>query len=105
MITVTRLDRRPVALNSDRIVSIEACPDTTLRLVDGDAIVVLESTDEVLRRIVAFRASVLREAGLEALLAACAAGGSAASAAASAARAADDTLAGGRIPELEGALR
>lgn len=97
MITLTRLDRRTIALNSERIVWIEACPDTTLRLVDGDTIVVLEPIDEVLRRIVAFRGAVLREGGLDALLAACANAGSTALAAAAA-------VARESGAELEGAL-
>jgi flagellar protein FlbD len=69
LILLTRLDQRVIALNDDRIAWIDACPDTTLRLVDGDVLVVLEPMDEVVRRIVAHRGAVLREGGLGALLA------------------------------------
>jgi flagellar protein FlbD len=69
MIRVTRLDRQEIAINSDLIESIEARPDTTVRLVGGQSIVVRESLDEILERIAEFRGRVLGRAGLGALLA------------------------------------
>ena len=69
MIRVTRLDRQEIALNCDLIESIEARPDTTIRLVTGQSRVVRESVDEVLARIRTWRASVLECAGLPGLLA------------------------------------
>lgn len=59
MIVVTRLNGPPVALNCDLIERAEATPDTVLTLVDGTKYVVAESIDEVVRRIQAFRASVI----------------------------------------------
>ena len=64
MIRVTRLDRQEIALNSDLIESMEARPDTTIRLVTGQSLVVRETLDEVLERIRAWRAGVLERAGL-----------------------------------------
>lgn len=69
MIRVTRLDRCEVALNCDLIESVDARPDTTVRLVTGQSLVVRESVEEVLERILAWRASVLERAGLGGLLA------------------------------------
>lgn len=69
MIRVTRLDRQEVALNCDLIESIEARPDTTIRLVTGHSQVVRESVDEVLERIHAWRVGILERAGLPGLLA------------------------------------
>jgi len=69
MIRVTRLDKHVVALNCDLIESIEARPDTTIRLITGQSQVVREGVDEVLERIRAWRASVLERAGLAGLLA------------------------------------
>ena len=69
MIRVTRFDRHEIVLNCDLIETIEARPDTTLRLVTGQSQVVRESLDEVLERIRAWRASVLARAGLAGLLA------------------------------------
>jgi flagellar protein FlbD len=68
MIRLTHLDQREFALNCDLIESIEARPDTTLKLVTGQSQVVRESVDEVLERIVAWRASALVRAGVGALV-------------------------------------
>lgn len=69
MIRVTRLDRQEFALNCDLIESIEAQPDTTIRLVTGQTRVVRESVDQVLERVREWRASILERAGLPGLLA------------------------------------
>jgi uncharacterized protein YlzI (FlbEa/FlbD family) len=69
MILLSRLDRQEIALNCDLILSIEACPDTTVRLVGGDNYLVRESVSEVIERIRAFKSSVLRGAGLGAVVA------------------------------------
>jgi flagellar protein FlbD len=68
VIKLSRLDRQEIALNCDLIVSIEAHPDTTLRLTTGESLLVLESVDEVVERIAAYRSSVLRRAGFAAVL-------------------------------------
>jgi len=68
MIRVTRLDKKEIALNCDMIESIEARPDTTIRLVTGQSQVVREDVGEVLERIRDWRASVLERAGLGGLL-------------------------------------
>lgn len=52
MITVTRLDKRVVVLNAEHIKMIESTPDTIITLINGDTIIVRESTEEVVRRAV-----------------------------------------------------
>jgi flagellar protein FlbD len=69
MIRVTRLDKHEVVLNCDLIESIEARPDTTIRLVTGQSQVVRENVSEVLERIRVWRVSVLERAGVAGLLA------------------------------------
>ncbi len=59
MIHVTRLNHTPVVLNSDLIEQIESTPDTVISLTTGQKIMVLESTEEIVDRIVSFRRSVL----------------------------------------------
>jgi flagellar protein FlbD len=68
MIRLSRLDHQEIAINSDLIEYVEAKPDTTVRLVTGDSILVLESVDEVIRRIVSFRRMLLGSSGLAAVL-------------------------------------
>jgi flagellar protein FlbD len=59
MITLTRLNGGPFALNCDLIERAEETPDTVLTLVDGTKYVVRESVDEVVRLIREYRASVV----------------------------------------------
>ncbi|HTR26015.1 MAG TPA: flagellar FlbD family protein [Terriglobales bacterium] len=60
MIQLTRLNNHPLAVNSDLIKFVEQAPDTVLTLVNGEKIVVRESAQEVLDRVVQFRRSVLQ---------------------------------------------
>lgn len=59
MIHVTRINHVPLILNSDLIEHIETTPDTVITLTTGHKFVVLESTDEVVRRVIAFRREIL----------------------------------------------
>jgi flagellar protein FlbD len=60
MIQLTRLNKHPLAVNSDLIKFVEQAPDTVITLVTGEKIVVLEKAQEVLDRVVQFRRSVLQ---------------------------------------------
>lgn len=59
MIHLTRLNSKALIVNSDLIKFVEQSPDTTVTLLTGEKIVVLEKPGEVLTRIVGFRRSVL----------------------------------------------
>jgi flagellar protein FlbD len=59
MIELTRLNNHPLLVNSDLIKFVENSPDTVLTLIGGEKIVVLESAQSVLDKIVAFRRTVL----------------------------------------------
>lgn len=60
MIHLTRLNHRSLVLNSDLIESLETTPDTVISLTTGQKLTVCEASDEVIRRIIAFRREVLR---------------------------------------------
>ncbi len=62
MIELTRLNGHPLLVNSDLIKHAEAIPDTTLTLVTGEKLVVLESCADVLTRTLRYRASVMQHA-------------------------------------------
>jgi len=68
MIRVTRLNHTGVVLNSDLIEQIEATPDTVISLTNGERIMVLESPDEVIARIMAFRRAILEPTALRTTL-------------------------------------
>jgi flagellar protein FlbD len=59
MILLTRLNHVPLVLNSDLIEHIEVTPDTVISLTTGQTIVVLEAAEEVVRRVIGFRRSIL----------------------------------------------
>lgn len=59
MIQLTRLNGNPIALNSDLIKFVENAPDTVITLINGEKIIVREASDDVIRRIVDFRRSVM----------------------------------------------
>jgi flagellar protein FlbD len=59
MIQLTRLNGHPLVLNSDLIKLVENAPDTVIALVNGEKIVVKETSETILERIVEFRRRVL----------------------------------------------
>jgi len=59
MIQLTRLNNSPLIVNSDLIKFVEQSPDTVLTLINGEKILVRETAEKVLERIVRFRRTVL----------------------------------------------
>jgi flagellar protein FlbD len=62
MIELTRLNGSHLSINCDLIKYADSAPDTVLTLVTGEKIVVLESRSEVMRKMVDYRAAILRSA-------------------------------------------
>lgn len=63
MIQLTRINHVPLVLNSDLIEHVETTPDTVISLTTGHKFIVLESADEVVRRVVAFRREISAPGG------------------------------------------
>lgn len=61
MIRVRRLNGRELILNADLIKSMEATPDTVLTLLSGEKLMVLDSVDEVVEKVVQFKKRVFQE--------------------------------------------
>jgi flagellar protein FlbD len=59
MIELTRLNGRAMMLNSDLIKTAEASPDTMLTLINGEKLIVREEIQEVVERVLAYRARLL----------------------------------------------
>ncbi|WP_369054549.1 flagellar FlbD family protein [Kineococcus terrestris] len=62
MILVTRLNGSVFAVNPDLVQRVDATPDTVITLVDGAKFVVTETLDDVVERVLAFRARVVATA-------------------------------------------
>ena len=58
MIRLTRINHVPMVLNADMIEHLESTPDTVISLVNGQKFVVLESTDDVIRKVIEFRQEI-----------------------------------------------
>jgi len=58
MIQVTRLDKRKIVINADLIESIEETPDTIISFTTGRKLMVLESLEDVLQRVIEYRKRV-----------------------------------------------
>lgn len=58
MITVTRLNGRRVVVNADLIRTIEANPDTTIQLINGDHLLVKESMEHVVELAIEYGRSL-----------------------------------------------
>jgi flagellar protein FlbD len=68
MLKLTRLNNNTVAINPDHIGWVEANPDTTLSLLNGEKILVKETLDELIEAVIQFRRLVrMTEPGTTAL--------------------------------------
>ncbi|HUS07711.1 MAG TPA: flagellar FlbD family protein [Bryobacteraceae bacterium] len=62
MIRLTRINHQNIVVNSDLIEHVESTPDTVLTLTTAQKILVLETVDEVVDRVVEFRRRILQGA-------------------------------------------
>ena len=62
MIQLTRLNNTRLALNSDLIKYVEQAPDTVITLLNGEKLVVRETTDQVIERVLEFRRAIVNNA-------------------------------------------
>jgi flagellar protein FlbD len=61
MIRLTRINHVPLVLNADLIEHVETTPDTVISMTNGEKFVVLESTEDVIRKVIEFRREILRD--------------------------------------------
>ena len=60
MIVVSRLNGEQFGVNAEHIERVEETPDTVLTLLDGTKYIVRESLDDVLERVIEYRAKILQ---------------------------------------------
>ena len=60
MITVTRLNGKPLVVNAELIRSVEENPDTTITLINGDHIIVQEKMEQVVEKAIDYGRSLRR---------------------------------------------
>ncbi|WP_406678112.1 flagellar FlbD family protein [Moorella sp. ACPs] len=62
MIKVTTLDRREIILNAELIERLESVPETVITLTSGKKVLVTQTVDEIIDRVIAYRRRVLQPA-------------------------------------------
>jgi len=65
MINVTGFDGQEFYINSDRILTIKETPDTVLALSNGQRLIVKETSDEIVERIIEFRKKIANGVTIE----------------------------------------
>lgn len=58
MINLTRMNRAHVILNSDLIEHIDETPDTVITLTTGQKLMVMESAEDIVAKVIEFRTSL-----------------------------------------------
>ena len=62
LIELTRLNGTRLTINSDLIQYMESSPDSTLTLINGEKLVVSESSEQIIELTLAYRARLVAEA-------------------------------------------
>ncbi|MBS4024768.1 MAG: flagellar FlbD family protein [Clostridia bacterium] len=60
MIIVTRINGKELVVNAELIEFIESTPDTVISLTTGRKMVVAESTEEIVNRVIKYKLSIAR---------------------------------------------
>jgi flagellar protein FlbD len=55
MILLTKINKAPISVNADLIQYIEETPDTVLTMTNGEKVVVVESMNLIIQKIVNYR--------------------------------------------------
>ncbi len=58
MLKLTRMNNNVVAINPDHIAWVDVLPDTTIRLYNGEKLLVRESLDELIEAYVSLRRQI-----------------------------------------------
>jgi len=62
MIHVTKLNGKDMVLNCEIIQTVEANPDTTIMMMTGLKVIVLESVDDIIDKTVAYKREIRKQA-------------------------------------------
>ncbi|MEK6795878.1 MAG: flagellar FlbD family protein [Spirochaetota bacterium] len=63
MIKITRLDKSEIYINPHDIEFMESTPDTIITMLSGKKVIAREAADEIIARIIAYRARIVAESG------------------------------------------
>lgn len=58
MINVTGMNHVKMVLNADHIEKIEEVPETLITLINGKKYIVLETTEEIIKRVIEYKRKI-----------------------------------------------
>ena len=64
MIRLTRLNHQEITINAEIIEHVESTPDTLIKLTNGQTIMVRESVDQVIERVIEYKRRILGVGGV-----------------------------------------
>ncbi len=59
MIKLKRLNNKEFAVNSDLILFVEETPDTVISFTNGTKIVVLDTIDEIIKKVIEYKGNII----------------------------------------------
>ena len=59
MIKVTGINKKEFIINAERIEIIEQIPECVITLIGGNKFIVLESVDEIIRKVIEYKNRIL----------------------------------------------
>lgn len=59
MIKLKRLNNKEFAVNSDLILLVEETPDTVISFTNGSKIIVLDTIDEIIKKVIEYKSSII----------------------------------------------
>lgn len=60
MIKLTGLNNREIILNAEHIEKLESVPESLITLTNGNKYIVLESTEEIINRVIEYKNKIFR---------------------------------------------
>jgi flagellar protein FlbD len=60
LIKLTGLNNKEIILNAEHIEKLEAVPESLVTLINGNKYIVLESTDEIINRVIEYKNKIFR---------------------------------------------
>lgn len=55
MITVTRINKKSIVINAELIEFVESTPDTIITTTTGKKIIVIDTTEDIIRKVIEYR--------------------------------------------------
>jgi flagellar protein FlbD len=60
LIKLTALNNKEIIINAEHIEKLESVPESLLTLINGNKYIVLESTDEIISRIIEYKNKIMK---------------------------------------------